>query len=68
MNWVCDIPGASAATSAMHFALQLGLASFVVVGGVVFLGLALIAYRRSAAPRVNPPVLEPHPDWPRPWR
>ena len=44
--WVCDIPGADAATSAWHLALQLGLAAFVVVGGIVFLLLALVTYRR----------------------
>jgi hypothetical protein len=51
MTWICDIPGASPAVSAWHFALELGLAAFVVVGGMWFLGLAVIAYRR--------PVTEP---------
>jgi hypothetical protein len=48
MKWVCDIPGADTATSAWHFALQFGLAAFVVGAGVVFLTLAVIAYRRPA--------------------
>jgi hypothetical protein len=46
MTWVCDIPGASATVSALHFALHVSLAVFVVVAGLVFLGLAVIAYRR----------------------
>lgn len=49
MTWVCDIPGASAATSAMHVALHVGLAALVVGAGLVFLGLALVAYRRPIA-------------------
>jgi hypothetical protein len=46
MSWICDIPGASAMVSALHFALHVSLAAFVVVAGVVFLALAVIAYRR----------------------
>ena len=49
MTWVCDIPGADAGTAALHFWLHLGLATFVVVAGTVFLVLAAIAFRRSAA-------------------
>jgi hypothetical protein len=47
MTWVCDIPGASAAVSTLHFALHVGLASFVVGAGVVFLTLGFRAYRRD---------------------
>ena len=46
MTWVCDIPGASATVSTLHFALHLSLAAFVVGAGVVFLSLAVMAYRR----------------------
>jgi hypothetical protein len=46
MIWTCDIPGASTAVSAWHLALELGLAAFVVVGGLTFLSMALVAYRR----------------------
>jgi hypothetical protein len=49
MTWVCDIPGATATVSALHFALHLGLASFVVGAGSLFLALAIVAYRRPAA-------------------
>jgi hypothetical protein len=49
MNWVCDIPGADAATSSWHFALQAGLATFVVGAGILFLTLAVVAYRRPIA-------------------
>jgi xanthine/uracil/vitamin C permease (AzgA family) len=49
MTWVCDIPGATAAVSAMHFALHVGLAAFVVGGGLLFLALAVVAYRRPIA-------------------
>lgn len=56
MTWVCDIPGATAAVSAMHFALHVGLAAFVVGGGLLFLGLAVAAYRRPiSAPVTTPP-------------
>jgi hypothetical protein len=50
MIWTCDIPGASAAVSAWHLALEVGLAVFVVVGGLTFLALALRAYRRAEQP------------------
>jgi hypothetical protein len=46
MTWVCDIPGASAAVSALHLALHVGLAVFVVGAGMLFLALAVVAYRR----------------------
>jgi hypothetical protein len=46
MTWVCDIPGASAATSTLHFLLHVGLAAFVIGAGAAFLTMALIAYRR----------------------
>lgn len=46
MTWVCDIPGASATVSALHFALHISLAAFVVGAGLVFVTLAVIAYRR----------------------
>lgn len=46
MTWVCDIPGATAAVSAWHFALHVSLAAIVVGAGVAFLVLAVIAYRR----------------------
>jgi hypothetical protein len=49
VTWICDIPGADAATSAWHLALQLGLAGFVVGAGVVFLVLAVLAGRRTAS-------------------
>jgi hypothetical protein len=49
MTWVCDIPGASAALSTMHFLLHIGLAGFVIGAGAVFLALAVVAYRRPAA-------------------
>jgi len=50
MIWICDIPGASAAVSAWHLALEVGLAVFVVVGGITFLTLAVRAYRRADRP------------------
>lgn len=50
MTWICDIPGASAAVSAWHLALELSLAAFVVVGGLTFLALGLRAYRRAEQP------------------
>ena len=53
MTWVCDIPGASATTAAWHLALHASLAAFVVLAGVTFVGLAIVAYRRplpAAAP------------------
>lgn len=56
-TWVCDIPGADAATSAWHLALHVGLAAFVVVAGVAFLVLGVIAYRRSA-PLVTAPATD----------
>jgi hypothetical protein len=46
LTWLCPIPGADPATVAWHAALMLGLAGFVVVGGALFLLLAVIAYRR----------------------
>jgi hypothetical protein len=46
MTWVCDIPGATAAVSALHLALHVGLALFVVGAGTLFLALAVVAYRR----------------------
>jgi phosphatidylglycerophosphate synthase len=46
MTWVCDIPGATTAVSAMHFAVHVGLAAFVVGGGLMFLAFAVIAYRQ----------------------
>lgn len=46
MNWVCDIPGGDTTTASWHLVLHLGLAIFVIVAGVVFLALAVIAYRR----------------------
>ena len=46
MTWVCDIPGATATTSTLHFALHASLAVFVVVAGIAFLTMAVIAYRR----------------------
>ncbi len=53
MTWVCDIPGATAAVSAMHFALHVSLAAFVVGVGLVFLAFAAIAYRRPVAAEVS---------------
>jgi hypothetical protein len=50
MTWVCDIPGASGTTATLHFALQLGLAAFVVVAGIAFLSAAFVAYRRPIDP------------------
>jgi hypothetical protein len=49
MTWVCDIPGATPAVSAMHFALHVGLAAFVVGAGFLFLTLAVLAYRKPVA-------------------
>lgn len=46
MFWICDIPGADAATSAWHLTLHVGLATIVVIVGIVFLGLAVIGYRQ----------------------
>jgi hypothetical protein len=46
LTWICDIPGASPGVSAWHFTLELGLAAFVVIGGLWFLGTAVVAYRR----------------------
>jgi hypothetical protein len=46
MTWVCDIPGATATTSAWHLALHAGLAVLVVATGVTFLAFAIVAYRR----------------------
>lgn len=46
MTWVCDIAGANATISTLHFALHMSLAGFVVVAGGIFLTLAVIAYRR----------------------
>ena len=48
MNRICDIAGASATVSAVHFALEMSLAAFVVVGGSSFLTLGVIAYRRAS--------------------
>jgi hypothetical protein len=59
LTWICDIPGASPAVSAWHFTLELGLAAFVVIGGLWFLGSAVIAYRRPVA---EPERVGPHPD------
>lgn len=46
MIWTSDIPVASAPVSAWHLALEVGPAAFVVVGGLVFLSMAVVAYRR----------------------
>jgi hypothetical protein len=53
MTWICDIPGADAARSAWHFALHVGLATFVVGAGILFLTLAVIAYRRPVPGPAN---------------
>jgi hypothetical protein len=53
MNWVCDIPGASTVVSTLHFALHVGLAAAVVIGGVVFLALGVHAYRTPAVAEVE---------------
>jgi hypothetical protein len=49
MNWVCDIPGADGATSSWQFALHAGLAMFVVGAGILFLTIAVVAYRSPIA-------------------
>jgi hypothetical protein len=43
--FVCPIPGADTQTVMWHALLHYGLAAIVVTVGVVFLGLAVIAYR-----------------------
>lgn len=50
MTWICDIPGATPAVTAWHLALELGLAAFVVIGGLTFLALGWRAYRRAERP------------------
>jgi hypothetical protein len=45
ITWLCPIPGSDPATAAWHAALMLGLAGFVVIGGAIFLILAVLAYR-----------------------
>jgi hypothetical protein len=53
MTWICPIPGASASTATLHFALHLGLLAFVLVAGTAFLGMAVIAYRRPVTPALE---------------
>jgi hypothetical protein len=45
MLWICPIVGGAAMPS-WHVLLHLGLAGAVVIGGAVFLALAVVAYRR----------------------
>lgn len=47
--FVCPIPGADTQTVMWHALLHYGLAAIVVTVGVVFLGLALIAFRAETA-------------------
>ena len=48
--FVCPIPGADTSTVMWHALLHYGLAAIVVTVGLVFLGLAVIAYRADTAP------------------
>lgn len=57
MTWICDIPGATPAVTAWHLALEVGLAAFVVVGGIVFLALAFVAYRRPGVELAAVPAI-----------
>jgi hypothetical protein len=50
MTWICPIPGADATTAAWHLALHIGLAAVIVVAGVAFLTVAVVAYRRPVGP------------------
>jgi hypothetical protein len=45
-SWICDIPGADAATIGWHATLHLGLAAVVLSAGASFLVLAVRAYRQ----------------------
>jgi hypothetical protein len=53
--FVCPIPGADTQTVMWHALLHYGLAAIVVTVGVVFLGLAVIAFRAdTVAPSPSP--------------
>lgn len=55
--FVCPIPGADTQTVMWHALLHYGLAAIVVTVGLVFQGLAVIAYRADtvAEPRAAGP-------------
>ncbi len=61
--FVCPIPGADSQTVMWHALLHYGLAAIVLTVGVVFLGLAVIAFRADtvAASRSPVPVPGAHP-------
>ena len=46
--FVCTIPGADDGTAFWHAVIHYGLAAIVVTVGVVFLALAVMAYRADA--------------------
>jgi hypothetical protein len=46
--FVCPIPGADQGTVFWHTVLHYGLAAIVVTVGVVFLALAVMAYRADS--------------------
>jgi hypothetical protein len=54
MLWDCPIVG-GAAMPPWHVLLHLGLLGAIVVGGAVFLALALIAYRRPVTATAERP-------------
>jgi hypothetical protein len=47
LEFVCNVPGASAPTVAWHATVHLGLTAFVVTVGSGFLVAAVAAFRRS---------------------
>ena len=50
LDFICNVPGASASTVAWHAAVQLGLTAVVLVAGAGFLAAAVVAFRRSGQP------------------
>ena len=52
--FVCPIPGADSPTVFWHAVLHYGLAAVIVTVGVVFLGLAVIAFRTDPQVATEP--------------
>jgi ABC-type branched-subunit amino acid transport system permease subunit len=46
--FLCDIDTVGATVHAWHLVLHVGLAGIVSLGGSVFLGLGIVAHRRTA--------------------
>ena len=44
---ICDVSTVGATVHAWHLAIHLGLATVVSLGGSLFLGLGIVAHRRT---------------------